>query len=504
MKINVVWGPPASGKSTYVTNNKVENNLIFDFDMLMRSLSGLAPHKKNDNLISYLLSFRKNIIEKLKDEKRLDMAWIITTWVDDDFKAKFAEHENVEYILIDTPKEECIRRVEENEDRQEEQDKQIEIIEQWFEKYEEYYGDKKGGAENSMGNKFWKMQKKDESTGEVSLYGIIASQSWYGDEITPKQFEKDLNALGDVSKIKVYINSEGGDVFAAQAIYSMLRRHKAHVTVCIDGLAASAASLIAMAGDTIYMPQNAMLMIHNPWTLAMGNANDFRKIADDLDKIRESVIAAYTSKSENSSQKGMTKEQIIEMMDAETWLTAEDAYVCGLCDEVEEQKQIAASISGNMFVVNGQKMDLSRYKNVPQLVAAPEVQNKEVRKWTKASAKEWLSEHDFKNSDYEEIANYHAFRQTDPGKYSEFRMDKKPFGGKESDGIVVVYGIYTEEGERKSEIQSIKFWHGEEEKEEDSGTENELGDRLFLLELRIQHLERQLELQNKKLKYGGR
>ena len=118
--------------------------------------------------------------------------------------------------------------------------------------------------------KFWSFKALDETTGELLLYGEISDISWWGDEVTPKQFKEDLDALGDIDVLNVYINSPGGDVFAGQAIYSMLKRHKAQVKVYIDGLAASIASLVAMAGDKVIMPANAMMMIHNPWTWCWG------------------------------------------------------------------------------------------------------------------------------------------------------------------------------------------------------------------------------------------
>lgn len=204
---------------------------------------------------------------------------------------------------------------------------------------------------NLAKKKFWSMKALDNKTGEVLLYGEISDVSWWGDEVTPKQFKEDLDALGDVETIKVFINSPGGDVFAGQAIYSMLKRHKAQVHVYIDGLAASIASLIAMAGDKVVMPANAMMMIHNPWAFAVGNANDFRKLADDLDKIRDSMITAYGSRS------ALTTEEIKGLLDAETWLTAQECVEYGFADEVEEAKELAASID---------KKFLSRYQNIPE------------------------------------------------------------------------------------------------------------------------------------------
>lgn len=227
-----------------------------------------------------------------------------------------------------------------------------------------------------MKNKFWKFRASadDPRVGELLLYGVIDSMSWWGDEITPKQFKKELDNLGDVELIKVFINSEGGDVFAGQAIHSMLKRHQARIEVYIDGLAASIASVIAMAGDTVIMPRNAMMMIHNPWTIAMGTADDFRKLADDMDQIRESIIVTYQDKT------GMDREEVIKLMDEETWMTAEEAVQMGFADELEESKQIAASLNGRLLVVNGQQFDLSKYKNSPKIVVMSPENNLEPEK----------------------------------------------------------------------------------------------------------------------------
>ena len=213
-----------------------------------------------------------------------------------------------------------------------------------------------------MGSKFWKFKALDDNTGELTLYGEIANETWWGDEITPKEFKADLDALGDINTLNIYINSPGGDVFAGQAIHSMLKRHKAHKNVYIDGLAASIASVVVMAGDTIFMPKNAMMMIHNPWTWGIGNAAEFRKLAEDLDKIRESLIAAYEGRS------ALTRDEIIEIMDSETWLTADECLEYGFCDVVEKEKQMAASIDKTL---------LMRYKNTPrELLVKPKPDDK--------------------------------------------------------------------------------------------------------------------------------
>jgi len=212
-----------------------------------------------------------------------------------------------------------------------------------------------------MKKKFWSMTNKSTKEGEVFLYGDISSTSWWGDEVTPTQFKQDLDALGSVKKLNIYINSLGGDLFAGQAIYSMIRRHKAKKTVYIDGLAASAASIIAMAGDTIIMPHNSMLMIHNCLTIAMGNANDFRKLADDMDKIGESIVSVYTDRT------ALLESEVKQFMDDETWFTAQEAVDYGFADEIEEGKEVAATIDGGFLMLNNIKVDASRYKNMPEI-----------------------------------------------------------------------------------------------------------------------------------------
>lgn len=209
--------------------------------------------------------------------------------------------------------------------------------------------------------KFWTFQAAadEEKVGELLLYGPISDFSWWGDEVTPKQFKEDLDALGEIDELRIYINSPGGDVFAGQAILSMLKRHNAQKVVYVDGLAASAASVVAMAGDVIRMPRNAMMMIHNVWTFVAGDANDLREVADTLERISETIVAAYQERT------GLDRDQIKAMMDAETWMTAEEAVEKGFADEIEEAKQVAASLRGDTLIVNGFEFDVSKYRNKP-------------------------------------------------------------------------------------------------------------------------------------------
>ena len=209
------------------------------------------------------------------------------------------------------------------------------------------------------GKKFWKLKnflnKENQKEADLLLYGVIGDDG-YWDSVGSKEFAEDLKAIEDVETINVRINSPGGDVFAGQAIYSTLKRCKAKINVYIDGLAASIASLIAMAGDKVIMPKNSMMMIHKPWTFSAGNANDMRTTADVLDKVEESLIVAYVEKT------GLSEDEIKTLLDAETWLTASDALAKGFCDEIEET-EVKASLKDGQLVINGQKFNINDYKN---------------------------------------------------------------------------------------------------------------------------------------------
>nr|WP_051739161.1 head maturation protease, ClpP-related [Virgibacillus massiliensis] len=201
----------------------------------------------------------------------------------------------------------------------------------------------------------------DENVGEIYIYGDIESYKFIEEDTTATSFKEDLDGLGDVSSINLYINSPGGSVFEGLAIYNMLKRHKAHVNVQVDALAASISSVIAMAGDTIYMPKNSMLMIHNAWTMAVGNSADLRKMADDLDRISQSSMQSYLEKAGDK----LSEDKLKEMLDAETWLSADEAKGLGLADVVLESNQMAASINNDLF---------ANYKNVPKQLQKEEKQ----------------------------------------------------------------------------------------------------------------------------------
>ncbi|MFA5130412.1 MAG: head maturation protease, ClpP-related [Patescibacteria group bacterium] len=203
---------------------------------------------------------------------------------------------------------------------------------------------------------YWQIKAKNEEKGEIAILGDITSTKWFDEDFTPIEMRQQLEALGDIKQLDIFINSGGGDVFAGQAIYSMLKRSKAEKTVYVEGIAASIASLIAMAGDKIIMPANSMMMIHNPYALVYGNANEMRKMADTMDKVREAMLNVYEARS------NLKADKLIEMLDAETWLTAQEAMYYGMADEIQMDVQIAASINDRFINFNGIESDLSRFK----------------------------------------------------------------------------------------------------------------------------------------------
>ena len=172
----------------------------------------------------------------------------------------------------------------------------------------------------------WKNQAKSDPTEPraLEIYGPIASESWFDDDVTPQMFRDELFAgEGD---IVLYLNSPGGDGIAASQIYTMLREYKGCVTVKIDGLAASAASVIAMAGNSVLMAPTGMMMIHNPMTAAFGSKDEMEKAIDLLEEVKESIINAYELKT------GLTRAKISHLMDCETWMNAKRAIELGFAD----------------------------------------------------------------------------------------------------------------------------------------------------------------------------
>lgn len=183
--------------------------------------------------------------------------------------------------------------------------------------------------------KFWNWKNDDggESARVLTIDGTIAEESWFDDDVTPAVFREELErGSGD---IEVYINSPGGDCIAASQIYTMLMEYSGNVTVKIDGMAASAASVIAMAGTEVLMAPTSMMMIHNPMTLAMGNSDDMQKAIEMLDEVKESIINAYELKT------GLSRNKISRLMDDETWMNAKKAMELGFADGMVGDQVVA-------------------------------------------------------------------------------------------------------------------------------------------------------------------
>lgn len=192
-----------------------------------------------------------------------------------------------------------------------------------------------------MTKRFWNWAGNDDNTQRtLFLEGVIAEESWFEDDVTPATFKAEL--MNGKGPVKLHINSPGGDVIAASQIYTMLMDYPYDVCVQIDGIAASAASVIAMAGTHITMSPTSLMMIHNPFTLAMGDSEEMRKAIQLLDEVKESILNAYEIKT------GLSRTRLSHMMDAETWMNANKALELGFCDEVLYQP-VQAEVDATAF-----------------------------------------------------------------------------------------------------------------------------------------------------------
>lgn len=186
--------------------------------------------------------------------------------------------------------------------------------------------------------KFWNWKNQTETNSETQeqtqertlfLNGTIAEESWFDDDVTPQLFKDEL--MSGSGNITVWINSPGGDCVAAAQIYNMLMDYKGDVTVKIDGIAASAASVIAMAGTKVLVSPVSMLMIHNPMTAAFGNSDEMQKAIEMLGSVKDSIINAYEIKT------GLSRAKLSHLMDAETWMDANKAVELGFADEIMQR-----------------------------------------------------------------------------------------------------------------------------------------------------------------------
>ena len=200
-------------------------------------------------------------------------------------------------------------------------------------------------------NKFWNWVRNEEDSDEriLMLNGHISTETWLGDDVTPEIFRDELNR--GTGNVTVWINSPGGDCFAAAQIYNMLMEYRGNVDVRIDGIAASAASVIAMAGNTVSISPVGMMMIHNPATISIGDEQEMKRAIDRLSEIKESIINAYELKT------GLPRKQLSNLMNAESWFNAKKAKELGFVDSIlygakEDEDKAEGMIFSSVAVTN--------------------------------------------------------------------------------------------------------------------------------------------------------
>ena len=328
MIIKLVYGCPCSGKSTYVNSHATSNDLIYDYDALLSAMTTQKEHLvARHNAHFVLLNLRQSLVEFASQEHSIETLWMQCRWPTDKIK-EILDGYDVEEIFIEASKAECYERLEADDSRPDKAEWKA-VIDAWFVEH----GEPAGKEENRM-SKFWKYENRtivneagEENTVRVlRLDGPIDSETWWGDEVTPADFRAELEQVsGD---LEVWINSPGGDCFAAVQIYNMLMEHKGHVTVMIDSLAASAASVIAMAGTDVFVTPGSMMMIHNPATIAYGDHNEMRQAIAILDEVKESIINAYQLKT------GLSRAKLSKLMEDETWMNARRAVELGFADKI--------------------------------------------------------------------------------------------------------------------------------------------------------------------------
>ena len=195
-----------------------------------------------------------------------------------------------------------------------------------------------------MKRKFWNWVRNEGEKRTLLLDGEISDETWWGDEVTPQMFRSELNAAeGDID---LWINSPGGDCYAAAQIYNMLMEYKGNVAVKIDGIAASAASVVAMAGSTVEISPLGLMMLHNPMTVSIGDTHEMERTITFLSEIKESIINAYEIKT------GLSRAKISRLMDAETWMNAKKAVELGFADSVlyaDAQRPLTDTVDGLIF-----------------------------------------------------------------------------------------------------------------------------------------------------------
>lgn len=320
MKQVIVWGAPCSGKSTWVKDHAGDGDLIFDADSIQRALTGAAEHRHEKRALGLLMSIRSVFLRKTAEMDSEHTAFCIVRRMTD--KVRELALDDAEEVFVDTPEDECLARLAMDESRP---DKEAweNIIRNWFAEY------RKDCEEADM-SKSVDFALIEEIAPDSETYNWATGKyETIESKTSQRYFAEQLAGLTTRDKVNLYINSMGGSVKEALGIYNLLKRCPATVTAYIDGFAASAASVIAMAADKVVMPRNTCMMIHNAAWWTYGNPAALRKSADDLEVINTSVINSYVMRAGDK----LPEDELTKLMDEETWLTAESCLAYGLADE---------------------------------------------------------------------------------------------------------------------------------------------------------------------------
>lgn len=336
--------------------------MIVDFDALAATLGATVPHAPSPAVKAAAHAARSAVIDQLIDGPYDDTGWIIHSSPSNEAVERYSAA-GVEFVILDPGKDECLDRAESDGRPQE----TLDWIASWYESPPEIAS---GSTANNLGESMNRERKRapvnsaaakrdwyrirnaaedDDGPAEILIYDEIGYGWWGG--VSAQDFAKDLGAI-TADEITVRLNSPGGDVFDGIAILNALRSHKATITVYVDGLAASAASFIAMAGDEIVMRRNSEMMIHDASSYGAGNAGDLRKRADDLDRVSNNIASIYAERT------GGTTEEWRDFMLAETWYSAQEAVDAGLANrvdakvETEEDDKAAAKNSFDLSIFN--------------------------------------------------------------------------------------------------------------------------------------------------------
>ena len=206
----------------------------------------------------------------------------------------------------------------------------------------------------------FEIKNKSPDVGEIYIYGEITDEKWSDEQTTPKEILEKINTIKDKRNVYLYINSPGGSVYSGITIYNLLSRLSGSLTVVVDGIAASAASVVAMAGKRILMSAGSMMMIHEARSVAAGSSDDMRSAADVLDLCNSTISDIYVKRTM------LEKSKMLELMKAETWFDAESAVANKFADAIEPGKKVSASLIGSDMDCNGIIFNTQKYKNFPK------------------------------------------------------------------------------------------------------------------------------------------